>query len=75
MTKNTENLKTRDIKKKCQKHRKQDSLDSSLSDSDSFKNIYYKSKRRNKNKRYQKKDPINLCTKLTEKLLTTVYKL
>ena len=61
-------------KKKRHKHQKDDSSDPSLSDdSDSSDDIHYRRKRR-KNKKHKKKDPIKLCTTLTEKLLTTAYK-
>ena len=36
--------------------------------------VIIKSKRHNKNKRYQERDPIKICAKLTAKLLTTLYK-
>ena len=61
-------------KKKRRKHRKDDSSDPYLSDnSDSFNGSHYRRKR-HKNKKHWKKDPIKLCATLTEKLLTTAYK-
>ena len=50
---------------------KQDSSDSSLSDSDSSNESDYRRKRCNKNNSYRKNDPIKLCAKLMAKLLTT----
>ena len=52
--------------------------DSLSSDSDSSDNIRYKLRRKDKRKKYlkhRKQDSIKLCPKLTEKLLTTAYKL
>ena len=46
---------------------------SSSGDSDSSDNSDYRRKRR-KRKSDQKNDPIKLCARLTEKLLTTAYK-
>ena len=61
-------------KKKRRKHRQYDSSDPSSSDDfDSSDDSDYRHKRR-KNNKHRKKDPINLCTTLTEKFLTTVYK-
>ena len=56
---------------------KQHSSDSLSSDYYSSDDSDYKIKIRDKNKRYckNKRDPIKLCAKLTEKLLTTAYKL
>ena len=62
-------------KKKRRKHQKDDSSDpSSSDDSDSSDGSHYKHTRR-KDKKHRKKDPIRLCATLTEKLLTTAYKL
>ena len=61
-------------KKKCRKYQKYDSSDlSSSNDYNSSNDSHYRRKRR-KNKKHRKKDPIKLCTTLTEKLLTTEYK-
>ena len=61
-------------KKKCRKHRKDDSSYPSLSDNfDSSNDSHYRRKRR-KNKKHREKDPIKLCATLTEKLLTIAYK-
>ena len=46
---------------------------SSSNDYDSSDDSHYRHKRR-KDKKHRKKDPIRLCTTLTEKLLTTAYK-
>ena len=67
------NKKKRDKKKKRQKHKKQDASDSWSSDSDLSDDSDYRRKRRKK-KSHQKNDPIKLCARLTEKLLTTAYK-
>ena len=56
-----------------QKHKKQDSSDSSLSDSDLSNDSDYRRKR-HKNNIHHKKDHIKLCARLTEILLTTAYK-
>ena len=62
-------------KKKRRKHRKDDSSEPSSSDDyDSSDDSNYRRKRR-KNMKHRKKDPIRLCANLTEKLLTTAYKL
>ena len=55
---------------------KQESSDSSLSESDSSEESDFKTKRRNKKKKYQEKkqEPIKLFTKLTGKLPTKAYK-
>ena len=67
--------KKRTNKKKRRKHRKDDSSDPSPSNHyDSSNDIHYRRKQR-KDKKHWKKDPIRLCATLTEKLLTTVYKL
>ena len=59
---------------KRRKHQKDDLSDpSSSNDSDSSDDSHYRRKRR-KDKKHRKKDPIRLCTTLTEKLLTTAYK-
>ena len=65
--------KKRDKKKKRQNHKKQDSSDSLSSNSDSSDDSEY-IRKRHKNKNHWKNDPIKLCKKLTEKLLTTTYK-
>ena len=46
-----------------------------MSNSDSSNKSDYRRKRRNKKNSHRKKDPIKLCVKLTEKLLTIAYKL
>ena len=65
-------------KKKRRKNRKDDSsYPSSSGDSDgsdSSEESHYR-RRRRKNKKHWKKDPIRLCATLTEKLLTTPFKL
>ena len=67
--------KKRTNNKKRRKHRKDDSSDSSSrNDSDSSDDSHYRRKRR-KDKKHRKNDPIRLCATLTEKLLTTAYKL
>ena len=73
--KNTANLKVRDAikKKRRQKRTKQDFSDSSYIKSDFSNDCYYKSKKHNKNKKYQKSSPIKLCAKLMEKLLAKAY--
>ena len=59
--------------KKCRKHRKDDSSDpSSSDDSNSSEDIHYRRKRC-KDKKHWKKDPIKLCANMTAKLLTTAY--
>ena len=64
-----------DKKKNCRKHRKDDSSDpSSSNDSDSADDSDYRRKR-HKEKSHHEKDTIKLCACLTEKLLTTAYKL
>ena len=65
--------KKRDKKKKRRKHKKQDSSGSSLSNYDLSDNSNYRCKQRKK-KIHWEKDPIKLCARLTEKLLTTAYK-
>ena len=61
----------RDKKKKRRKHRKYDSSGpSSSDDSDSSDGSDYIRKQL-KRKIYQKKDQIKICTRLTEKFLTT----
>ena len=62
--------------KKINRHKHQiyDSSDpSSSDDSDSSDDSHY-IRKRHKNKKHRKKDPIRLCATLTEKLLTTAYK-
>ena len=61
-------------KKNLWKHRKQDASESSSRYSDSSDDSDYRCKRRKK-KSHRKKDSIKLCARLTEKLLTTAYKL
>ena len=72
----SENPKERSVikRKKRQKHNKQDSSDSSPSNSDSSNGSNYRRKRHKKKMIHRKKDPIKLCTRLTEKLLTIAYK-
>ena len=66
--------KKKSKKKKRRKHRKDDSSDpSSSEDSDSSDDIHYR-RRRCKNKKHQKNDPIKLCANLMAKLPTTAYK-
>ena len=66
--------KERTKKKKPRKHRKDESSEpSSSDDSDSSNDIHYIRKRHKDNK-HRKNDPIRLCATLTEKLLTTAYK-
>ena len=60
-------------KKKRLKHKKHDASELLSSDSDLSDNSDYRRKRRKK-KSHQKSDPIKLCARLTEKLLTTPYK-
>ena len=61
-------------KKKRRKHRKDDSPDpSSRDDSDSSDDSNYKRKRC-KDKKHWKHNPIRICATLTAKLLTTAYK-
>ena len=67
-------IKRLDRKKKRRKHTRQESSESSLSESNSFDRIDYESNKCNKNKRYIQNDPIKLCVKLTAKFPTTVYK-
>ena len=67
--------KVHDKEKNHQKHTKQDPSDLSLRDYDLSNKSDYRRKRCNKNKSHRKEDPIKLCAKLTEKLLTTAYKL
>ena len=75
MKSNTENLRARDaIKKKRRKQTKQDFSDLSLRDSDFSNEGDYRRKIRKKKNSHRKKDPIKLCAKFTEKLLTTEYK-
>ena len=76
MTENTANLKASDaIKRKSVGiHTKKDLSELLSSDSDSTTKSEYESKRLNKKKIYQKRDPIKLYAKLTAKLLTTEYK-
>ena len=62
-----------DTSKKCQKHKKQEFLDSLLSDTDSSDDSDYRRKRRKNKKNHQKKDPIKLCAKLKEKLMMKAY--
>ena len=61
---------------KHRKRTKQDLSDSLSSNSDKSNENDYKSKRRNKKKKYWKNkwDPIELCAKLTAKLLAKAYK-
>ena len=66
--------KKRNKKKKRQNQNKQDLSDSSLIYYDSSDDSDYRRKQRKK-KSHRKKDPLKLCARLTEKLLTTVYKL
>ena len=69
------NKKERKKKKKRRKHQKYDSSDpSSSDDSDSSDDSHY-IRKRHIDKEHRKKDPIRLCATLTEKLLTTAYKL
>ena len=69
--------KKRKDKKKRRKHRKDDSSESSSSDdsddSDSSEESHY-IRRRGKNKKHRKNDPIRLCATLAAKLLTTAFK-
>ena len=67
------NKNKRDKKKNRRKHKKRDSSDSSLSDSDSSDDSDERHKQQKK-KSHRKKDPIKLCSRLTEKLLATAYK-
>ena len=59
--------------KNCRKHKKQDASDSFSRVSDSSDNSDYRHKRRKK-KSHRKTDPIKLCARLMEELLTTEYK-
>ena len=69
-----ERKKKRMKKKTRRKHQKDDSSDpSSSDDSDSSNDSHYRRKRR-KDKNHREKDPIRLCTTVTEKFLTTAYK-
>ena len=61
------------FKKKHRKHTRQDSSDSSLSNSNPFNDSDYICKRRKK-KICRERDPIKLCARLMSKLLTTAYK-
>ena len=61
------------MKKNCQKHNKEDSSDSKLSDYDSSDDSGYRRKQLKK-KIHREKDPIKLCAQLTAKFLTTAYK-
>ena len=61
-------------KKKRRKHRKDDSSDPSSSDDSDSSDDSYDIRKRHKDKKHRKKDPIRLCATLTEKLLTTAYK-
>ena len=66
--------KKRKKKKKRRKHQKDDSSDpSSSDDSDSSDDSHYRRKRL-KDKKHWKKDPIKKCTTLAEMFLTTAYK-
>ena len=61
-------------KKKCRKHRKDDSSDPcSSDDSDLSYDIHYRRKRC-KDKKNMKNDPIRLCVTLTANFLKTAYK-
>ena len=66
-------VKKRYKKKKCQKQKKQELSDLLSINSNSSNNSGYRRERRKK-KTHQKKDPIKLCAKLTEKFLMTAYK-
>ena len=70
-----ESKKKRTKKKKRCQHQKDDSSNlPSSNDSDSSNDSHYRRKQRKDNK-HRKNYPIRLCTTLTEKLLTTAYKL
>ena len=66
--------KKRNWKENRQKHKKHESPDSSLRNSDLSDNCDYIRKRQKNKKIHQKKYPIKLCARLTAKLLTTTYK-
>ena len=66
-------IKRRNERKNNCKHKKHDLSELFSIDSAFFDDSEYIRKRHNKNS-HRKKDPIKLCPRLTEKLLTTAYK-